>query len=245
MDELAVSVALADGSFTTFHTYDSLFRSAIHTPEFLDGNVFAWDALHHPLPSNSAAPMEGGYVLIDDRSKTITQWGMVPGVNEVAGKSLGVDPHDAQLKRTPAENKILGFLQQKLQGADYVGVRDIKRRELLRPYITEARYFPELLADMVTKEFEPLENDVALINKMQELAWEGKTRGWLVEDRPNIVTYGLKMPGWTLNTIQFEQIADLKELVCSFIDFEDEDHEAWQAVADERGYDLPAPAFSI
>jgi hypothetical protein len=245
MDELAVSVALADGSFTTFRTYDSLFRSAIHTPEFLDGNVFAWDALQHPRPSNPALPLEGGYVLIDDRSKTITQWGMVPGVNEVVDTSLGVDLHGSQLKRTPAENKILGFVHQKLRGADYLGVRDVKRRELLRPYITEARYFPELLADMVTKEFEPLANDVALINKMQELGWEGKTRGWLIEDRPNIVTYGLNMPGWTLNTIQFEQIADLKELVGSFVEFEDEDHEAWQTVADERGYDIPTPAFKI
>jgi hypothetical protein len=245
MDELAVSVALKDGTFKTYHTYNDHFRRAALTPAFLEGDVHALDKMAYVTVGEQPLPLEGGYVLIDERSMTITQWGLTPRANEIEANHLGFEPHQVRIKLTPAENKIRGFISQKLRGADYGGVRDVSSRELLRPYITEARYFPELLADMVTKEFEPLANDVALINKMQELAWEGKTRGWLVEDRPNIVTYGLKMPGWALNTIQFEQIADLKELVGSFVDFEGEDHDAWQAVADERGYDLPAPAFKI
>jgi hypothetical protein len=244
MSDLTVGIRHLDGTFTSSRMPSSVARFSFQSPSFLEGDT--WD-LYKRMRSylHFNAPAEDGYVLVDEKTKTISQWAVVPGIELVYAADLGIDVHWGVRNRTPLVDMLLKPVDEKLRGADFNGVSPSSIRKALLPYITGALYFRDLVDDQIVVEFSPFSSEVELIKKVKELAWDGVRRDWLVQGIPHFVDCRLSMPGWKLERITNEDLPAFKKLIETMVELTDADLEAWEDVAIRNWIDLdqPVPGF--
>ncbi len=234
------SVRDRDEVFSTYYMSKVHARHLLQLPSFLEGDISSLIERASMFKRRLHAPLENGYVLVDAVQRTITQWGIVPGIEVVDAQALGVDAHAVWLKRTPVIDKVLTKIDETLNGADWGGVAPSKMRESLMPYVKSAHFVYDILEDPVQVDFEPFTSDAEFVTKLKELAWQGVRRDWLVVDRPNLVRCLLSFPGWRMDHIAQRHIQDMKQLVNTMIDLTDEDDKAWDSVAERLGLEIQA-----
>jgi hypothetical protein len=245
MEEIAVGIVDANGGLRTYHRWDTNLRDLVLQPGFLNGDMSSVSSHVYGGHGDFHVPTEHGYIIFHEKTKTITQWGYRPRLDEVTANLLGVHEFRNTLQRGTMEDKLLSIVDEKLRGADFGGVRPSRLREELRPFIGGATYYADLNADGVTVDFPPLQTDVQLVRKIKELSWTGKRREWLHRDEPNFVDLAITFPGWTLNKIAYEDMAEFKRYVDTLVELDEDELEVWQRIADKRYYELEPTGMQI